>query len=70
MHKTQKVKFIRELIRNVQADIIKNVANMPDDWNGLELRLYIADKFAENVAGHLDARRVREYRNTVLVQNL
>jgi hypothetical protein len=47
MHPTQKVKFIKELIRNVQADIIKNVGKMPDDWNGLELRLYVADKFAQ-----------------------
>lgn len=78
MNVADKKLFIRELIANVQNDVLDAVAKMPDDWDGHELRRYIADKFEDSAItvgrkGHYGkpyARRFRDYQNTVLVNNL
>jgi hypothetical protein len=78
MNARDKRRFINELIRNVRTDILAKVSAMPDEWDGHELRRYIADKFEESVttvgrAGHYGKphrRRFRDYRNEVLVRNL
>lgn len=61
--------FARELIGRVQGEIIDNVSNMPSDWDGHEIRQYIADRFAAQVF-KMEGARARNYRNTVLVANL
>ena len=78
MEKAEKRRFILELINNVQADILANVGKMPEEWDGHELRRYVADKFDESAMtvgrkgpyGKPYARRTRDYRNTVIVNNL
>lgn len=71
MTKRERAHFVRELCGNVTKDILAKVGSMPDDWNGIELRQYIADKFRDCViSGMMDRRRLREYRNAVLVENL
>lgn len=70
-----KRKFVRELVQNVQADILAKVDQMPDDWDGHELRRYVADKFNESASWPTHgktpyARRRSSYRNTVAVFNL
>lgn len=42
-----KLTFISELIDNVRDEIIIKVGDMPEDWDGVELRWYIAEKFKE-----------------------
>lgn len=74
----QKRAFIDELINNVHSAIVDKIDAMPDEWDGHELRRYVADKFEENAItvgrkgpyGKAYARRFREYRNTVIVRNL
>ncbi|MFA5340336.1 MAG: hypothetical protein WC332_01025 [Clostridia bacterium] len=71
MNKYEKVTFITDLIRNVQGDILKKVDKLPEDWDGWELRQLVADYFT-NAAFFTDndKRRKKEYKNTVLVNNL
>lgn len=73
MTKANKRKFIRELVGSVKKTALANVDKMPENWDGIELREYIADKFAESKA--MPSRpymkqRVSDYRNEVLVRNL
>lgn len=68
--KAGKEKFIRDLCASVQASVLAQVANMPDDWDGFELRQYLADKFEDAAHVRMDAKRKREYKNTVAVRNL
>jgi hypothetical protein len=78
MTKAEKETFIRELIGNVQRDILAKVEAMPEEWDGHELRRFIADKFDESAMtvgrkgfyGKPYAKRTRDYRNEVLVRNL
>ena len=78
MNATEKKKFIRELIGNLRERILENVPRMPEEWDGIELRQYVADRFMNStiltpaelrVRPHL-RKRARDYRNEVLVRNL
>lgn len=71
MSARDKKDFINELCDSIKETILGNVAKMPATWDGHELRQYIADKFTElSVCGKLDRKTAREYRNTVIVNNL
>jgi hypothetical protein len=73
MTKADKRKFLRELTAMVLKNVLTVVDRMPDDWNGLELRHYLADRFAEHVMSGGAAPggpRYRAYKNAVLVNNL
>jgi hypothetical protein len=72
-----KATFCRELIANVQAEILANVDRFPEEWDGHELRRYIADRFEAATISlrrdRMDPRyqsRMRNYRNAVNVNNL
>lgn len=69
----EQVKFIEELTENVKQEILRTHAShkIPIDWNGLELRQYIADKFQDCIIKNMMSRnRKKEYNNTILVNNL
>lgn len=63
----QQREFVSDLILAVRTKILN--ADIPAEWDGIELRQYIADQFAEQV-GDMDKRRRREYRNDILTRNL
>lgn len=62
MDTQRKLRLINELVDNVKADIIKEVSKMPEEWNGIELRWYISEKFAEVVFGGWHDKRTKRYR--------
>lgn len=67
----QKKTFIRDLTKSIMAQVIVAAANMPEEWDGIEIRQLLADKF--NQATHprlLSGKRKRDYDNEVLVRNL
>lgn len=80
--KTRKEKraFIRALTKSVLKDVLDNVPFMPPEWGGLELREYLADRFARSCSlrhavpnsftGRSHIQRLREYRNDLLTRPL
>jgi len=72
MNSEDKRRFVRELIENVTADILAKVNKMPDDWDGIELRQFIADRFADASFTWSEQTRKRHagHRNECLVRNL
>lgn len=78
MTRDEKLQFIRDLTATVIFDIIAKVDEMPDEWDGIELRRYIADKFEEQVVGsrrgevrgYSRDKRLAAYRNECIVRNL
>ena len=65
--------FLHELLHNVKTDIMKAIPKMPEDWDGIELRWYVAEKFGEVVdptARHEHKKRYREYRYFVFGKGL
>jgi hypothetical protein len=71
MTQAEQRRFIRELIGNVKKEVIANVPKMPEYWNGIELRQYIADKFHDCIiTGTMDRARLKDYNNTIATTNL
>ena len=74
MNQTQKKTFIRELVASIQREAISKVASMPENWDGIELRWYMADKFEASTLNFAHDRvrqaRKRAYNNEVIVRNL
>lgn len=66
----EKRKFVKDLIGSVQASILMAVESMPEKWNGIELREYIAETFARHSdTAKWDKRRYAEYRNEIVVNS-
>ncbi len=69
MTKTEKKRFIRELMGNVRDNLLKKVDKMPDEWDRHEIRQLIADMFAHDTA-MMSRPRMNAYKRCVLVNNL
>jgi len=64
-----KLRIISELFENVKDDVLRKVKDMPEEWDGIELRWYIAEKFREAANYKHDkyrAARYNKYRNFVI----
>jgi hypothetical protein len=56
----------------VRREIIKLIDNgkIPEEWNGHELRQLIADKFNYEKTQVMKGNRLKDYKNTVYLNNL
>lgn len=71
MNKDEQRAFVTELINNVKEDLLSNVKRVPEDWDGHELRQWIADRFqAASYTLKEQRSRYRAYKNAVRVHNL
>ena len=71
MTKDEKLEFLNNFIDHVEDSIILNIDKFPDNWDGIELRQLIADKFQwETFPEYLTGKRKREYKNSIIVDNL
>jgi hypothetical protein len=73
MNQREQVKFIHELVDAVEHEILMKVTNgqIPVDWDGVELRWYIADKFSNIVMKGIGSKkRKQNYNNTIYTSNL
>lgn len=69
--KAEKRKFIRDLTKSVTADLLQAVDKMPEEWDGVEMRTYIADKFEyQQIRELMPLKRLRAYRNEIVIRNL
>ena len=72
MTKEEKKQFITNLCEGLKAETLNKVGNMPDHWDGWELRQYLADKAAEFVWNDAkqDKGRKRRYNNDIITKDL
>lgn len=71
MNKNEKRSFIRQLSRNIINEALSNIPKMPENWDGHELRLYLADRFRAAVMSNcMQGKRLKEYKNTIIINNL
>lgn len=66
--KTQKA-LLKSILHNIEIDMIGKIESgkIPETWDGMELREYIADQAKWH---KMEKRRAKEYRNTVMVNGL
>jgi hypothetical protein len=71
MTQAEKKRFIRELTKSVAAEVLAKVPKMPEQWDGVELRQLVADRF--NDCTHpriLSGKRQSDYESAVVDRNL
>ena len=47
MDRTDQERFIRELMGNVQKTLLGNLDKIPQEWDGIELRWWMAYEFCQ-----------------------
>jgi len=68
MNVKEKKKFVLDVFAIVKQDILNRIHLMPDNWDGFELRQYIADKMQKDIAYlKMDKGRKRDYNNSIRV---
>lgn len=63
--------FLEGIIEEFREEIMKKLLDIPENWDGLELRQYCSDYFEEHFNYRkLDKKRKEEYENDRLINNL
>ena len=63
--------FVRELVRDVESDLLNKLSRVPEDWDGIELRWWVAEIYSRIVVSDTGLKQRRsEYKNSVIVNNL
>jgi hypothetical protein len=77
MNADDQKQFITELSNNIVRDLRQKIdeGKVPEDWDGHELRVLLAESFEASASMSLlrqypRRKRMRNYRNTVRVNNL
>ena len=67
----ERTDFVNELVGSIKTTLLTKVGQTPDEWDGHELRQWIVDTFADlAIANKMTGKRMKEYRNEVLIRNL
>jgi hypothetical protein len=71
MNQSEQIQFIQNQMESIKRKIVDKIRDeqIPNEWNGFELRQYIADKCIEATA-NMGLSRKRKYNNEVLIRNL
>ena len=70
MNKLEREQFLRTLIKNCKADLLKDNKKYPDNWDGHELRERVKEHFAQVSWRTMSRQREKDYKNFVIVNNL
>lgn len=70
MSKQDQIKIVKELCDHLAFEIMAQILSgkIPPEWDGLGLRQLVSDHASNET--RLRGRRLDEYNNTVLVENL
>jgi hypothetical protein len=70
MDKKEKIKFINEIMRGAKRGMMHKVNNIPNDWDGFEIRQFIIDYITDNYRPtKLKNKRLKDYKNKMLITN-
>lgn len=73
MTKDEQMKFVAYLTASITKDLFTKLQDgrVPEEWDGHELRQWIADTFMESGVIHpMKGKRLKDYKNTLIVNNL
>ena len=77
MDREDKKRFIKDLTADVAEELIDKIPQMPESWDGMEIRELLAQKFVDSclMSRGVENRRqfkgrLSEFRNEVIVRNL
>jgi hypothetical protein len=73
MTSDEQINFVKTLAEEIVECVLDDILNdkIPTDWDGIELRQLLADRFTRSVfKGTLTGARLRDYKNIVLINDL
>jgi hypothetical protein len=77
MNKTQQKKFVRDLSTSIVQECLGKIRDgqVPENWDGHELRCWLADKFEDAASMSIirkepRSKAAKEYRNTIATTTL
>ena len=63
--------LIKQLLETLDESLMRDVDKIPDDWNGKQIRCWVADRAEEVIASfELSDEEFEEYENDRRVKNL
>jgi hypothetical protein len=65
----KQLRILEELLESVGRSLRRDMYRIPADWDGHEIRQWVADRFAGS-AGSMSGSRLATYRNDCLVKAL
>jgi hypothetical protein len=71
--KEEQERILLEIIEGCKKKLLNRLENIPDDWDGFELRWWTAKIFDDNANCRPQIngrRRFRDYLNTIITKNL
>lgn len=71
MNQQEKTQFVNDICDNLRHALLERVSKMPEDWDGIEIREFLADTVSTKFNYRpMERSRKRAYANAVLVNNL
>jgi hypothetical protein len=72
MNQDEKDALVQSIVDDLKLSILSRIPKMPEDWDGHELRQFIADYYQANYiwGTQMTGKRRKDYKNTCLVDNL
>ena len=69
MNLEERKQFIESLVDSVRAKLIEDAEQMPDEWDGIELRRLIKERF-DNQVVRMELGRWQAYQSGLLARDL
>lgn len=73
MIKEEQLRIAKDLTEGITRTILTKIekGNLPEEWDGNEIRQWIVDTFKDHaVIRPMTGKRMKDYRNEVIVRNL
>lgn len=70
MNLRERKRFVRELLKSLSVELRLKCKRMPSEWDGHEIRKYIAERAEQLYWGTMNNDRLKRYENEVLENDL
>jgi hypothetical protein len=71
MDKASQTELLEELIDGMKYEMLTRIKNIPDNWDGFEIRQWIVDYAKTHIAWkEMDKSRKRAYNNDITIRNI
>ena len=70
MKRSEQKRIAREIADGFRKTLLSRVGQIPEEWDGHEIRQYAADLLRELYVLPLKGQRLRDYENEKLIRNL
>lgn len=71
MDKVNQSRILGEILENAAELLFEDLEKIPEEWDGIELRQWVADRIREDFAYKpMERKRKKNYKNERIVRNI